>query len=184
MTYISLLRGINVSGQKKIRMAELRGLYEGLGLVNVATYIQSGNVVFQAEDRDPAELKTRIQQAIVDRLGFTVPVELRTHDEIEEIVEACPFGPVDLDQAGTKVLVTFLSERASTERISGLAALVTPPEKLVVCGREIYLFCPDGYGRSKLSNAPLERKLGVAATTRNWRTIIKLRELSGDRTVR
>jgi len=102
MRYISILRGINVSGQKKIKMADLTSLYELLSFRNVVTYIQSGNVIFDAETKDKAELKARIEETIEKRYKFHVPVEIRTNREIENIIKNSPFRSIDLVEDGSK----------------------------------------------------------------------------------
>ena len=178
MKYVSILRGINVSGQKKIKMADLKYLYELLDFQSVVTYIQSGNVIFDAPVKNKSDLKKKIVEAIEEKYKFHVPVEIRTNREIRDIIRNCPFGSVDLVQDGTKVLITFLSSKPSKDRVSDIQKYVVAPEKLVARGKEVYLYCPNGYGKSKLSNTFLEHKLGVEATTRNWKTIHKLYELS------
>ena len=178
MKYISILRGINVSGQKKIKMGDLKSLYELLGFRNVVTYIQSGNVIFDATIKNKADLKTKIEEAIEGKYKFHVPVEIRTNREIGDIIKNCPFGSADMVEDGTKVLVTFLSSKPSEVRLSDIQKYVVAPEKLVVRGKEVYLYCPNGYGKSKLSNTFLEHKLRVKATTRNWKSVHKLYELS------
>ena len=178
MKYISILRGINVSGQKKIKMDDLRSLYESLGFQNAVTYIQSGNVIFDATIKNRADLKTIIEEAIEGKYKFHVPVDIRTIHEIGDILKNCPFGSIDLLKYGTKVLVTFLSSYPSEDRVFDIQKYVVAPEELVWRGKEVYLYCPNGYGKSKLSNTFLEHKLGVEATTRNWKSVHKLHELS------
>jgi uncharacterized protein (DUF1697 family) len=178
MKYISILRGINVSGQKKILMADLKLLYEQLDFQNVVTYIQSGNVIFDSELKSKAELKTKIESRIEEKYHFHVPVELRTNRDFEDIINNCPFAPVDLDKDGTKILVTFLSSKPTKANIAKTLEYVVLPEKLIIRDKEIYLHCPKGYGKSKLSNTFLENILGVKATTRNWKSVYKLHELS------
>ncbi len=178
MKYISILRGINVSGQKKIKMLELKSLYESLGFQNVVTYIQSGNVIFDASDKNKSNIKTLVEEAIEKKYKFHVPVEIRTKREIENIIKNSPFGPVDLAEDGTKVLVTFLCAKPDRVKVANVLNYVVLPEKLVVKGKEVYLYCPDGYGKSRLSNTFLENKLGVEATTRNWKSVHKIYELS------
>jgi len=180
MTYISILRGINVSGQKKIKMLELKALFESLGFQNVITYIQSGNVIFDVDDNDKTHVKTIIEELIVKRFSFHVPVIMRTKKEFENLIKACPFHPVDSDKDGTKVLVTFLDTQPVKDKLKNLLSHVVLPEKLVHKGNEIYLHCPNGYGKSKLSNTFIENKLKVDATTRNWKSVLKLSELSAD----
>ena len=176
--YISILRGINVSGQKKIKMSDLKSLYELLDFQNVVTYIQSGNVIFDASVENTDELKITIEKAIEEKYKFHVPVEIRTNHEIENIINNCPFGSVNLAEDGSKVLVTFLSSEPQEEMALDIQKYVVVPEKLVVRGKEVYLYCPNGYGKSKLSNTFLEKKLNVVATTRNWKSVYKLHELS------
>lgn len=175
--YISILRGINVSGQKKIIMNDLKVLYEGLGLSNIITYIQSGNVVFVSPVDSITEIKCKIEKAIKDKYGFDVPVDVRTADAYKAIIENCPFEDIDVEKDGTKILVTFLSKAPSADKIAVAQNYASKSEAMVLNDTVLYLHCPDGYGRTKLSNAFLERKLGVSATTRNWKTILKLRAL-------
>ena len=180
MRYITLLRGINVSGQKKVKMNDLKSLYEGLGLQGVVTYIQSGNVIFNSQNKDSAELKASIEKAIQKKYEFNAQVVIRTTTEISSVIKNCPFGSVDLEKEGTKVLVTFLSSKPSKSRIEEVLKFVVEPEILVSKGTEIYLYCPNGYGKSKLSNTFLEKKLGVGATTRNWKSVNALCELANE----
>jgi len=177
MTYISLLRGINVSGQKKIIMKDLKALYESLGFENVVTYIQSGNVIFKSNKSEDVLIEL-IEKAISNKYGFDVPVQIRSTGEFEHIIKACSFGELDLVEEGTRVMVTFLALVPSTEFVAKLMTYVKEPERLLIVGREVYLHCPNGYGKTKLSNIFIENKLKVKATTRNWKSVIKLYELS------
>jgi len=178
MKFISLLRGINVSGQKAIKMSDLKSLYQEIGFQNVVTYIQSGNVVFDAESTNSSSAKKKIQSAIESKYHFQVPVEIRTNHQISKIIEACPFDSIDLAENGTKVLLTFLSDSPLKKNIDELMKHVIGPDQLIINGKAVYLYCPNGYGKSKLSNNFLEKRLGVDATTRNWKTVQKLYELS------
>lgn len=178
MRYISLLRGINVSGRNKVSMADLRSLYEEIGLESVTSYIQTGNVLFDSECEDRAGLQCQIEEAISERYGFHVPVVLITPIELNQISENCPFQDAVLEDHGSKVLVTFLHTVPHASNVSQLLNVVTPPEKLSIAGNTVYLYCPNGYGKTKLSTTFLEAKLGVEATTRNWRTVQKLYELA------
>ncbi|MCK5004772.1 MAG: DUF1697 domain-containing protein [Candidatus Aminicenantes bacterium] len=178
MKYISILRGINVGGFKKIKMDDLRALYELSGFGKVVTYIQSGNVIFETEIKNKNVLKGKIERAIERKYGFFVPVEIRTNREIKSIIKNCPFGSIDPVEEGTKVSVTFLSSKPSEVKVFEIQKHIFTPDKLVIKGEEAYLYCPNGYGKSKLSNAFLEKKLGVSATTRNWKSVHKLYELS------
>jgi len=176
--YISVLRGINVSGQKKIRMADLKELYQSLEFEGVSTYIQSGNVIFQSSNMDKAELKRIIEKEIEGKYDFHVPVTIRTEQELRGIIDSCPYEEAKIEENATKVLVTFLQSTSSAQNQETLKKHVKSPEKLIILGKEVYLYCPNGYGKSKLSNTFIETKLGISATTRNWKSVKKLCELS------
>ena len=173
-TYISILRGINVGGQKKIKMEELKKLYESLGFKNVRTYIQSGNVIFECLDTNLAKLIHQIEQNIKNSLGFNVIVFIRTKNEIQKLIKNNPFAKKDL----SKLYVIFLSDIKTKPPTDEINNTKDKTEEFFISGREIYLFCPNGYGISKLSNNFFERKLNTSATTRNWRTVNKLFELT------
>ena len=179
MKYISILRGINVSGQKKINMADLKFLLESLGFENVVTYIQSGNVIFDSSIKNKDELKTIIEKAISTKYKFNVPVIIRTKTDFKNIIKKLPFISINVEKDGTVVLVTFLATKPLKANITAIQDYVKIPEKLVITDTHAYLHCPNGYGKSKLSNNFLEKKLDVEATTRNWKSIHKLAELSG-----
>lgn len=173
-TYISLLRGINVSGHKIVPMAELKTLYESLRLSAVQTYIQSGNVIFTTEDTlTDLELAEMLERAILKRFNFTVPVIVRNVSELDQLISNNPFD-VEEGIGKEKLYVTFLSDvpdKAAMERIDGIDC---SPDRFIVRGREIYLYCVNGYGRTKLNNNYFEQKLKLSATTRNWNTVNKL----------
>ena len=172
MKYISLLRGINVGGQNTILMKDLKELYESLGFENVATFIQSGNVIFRVEDNAQTVIE-KIEKAISKAYGFEVLVQLREVSEFEGIIKTCPFTKLDLED-GTKVYITFLDELAKQEAIEKLMIYVNAPEKLEVMGREVYVYCPDGYAKTKLNNNFLENMLKVRATTRAWKSVMRI----------
>lgn len=176
-TYISILRGINVSGQKKILMADLKTLYEDLQFRNVKTYIQSGNVVFKSEKKvDDEDTAKRIEKAIQKKYGFQVPVIIRSYRELEKVIASNPFlSEKDIDPK--KLHVTFLSEIPSKERLNELNSVGFSPDEFTIQGKEIYLHIPVSYGETKLSNSFFEKKLKVTATTRNWNTVNKLAEI-------
>jgi len=173
--YLALLRGINVAGQKKIKMADLKALFEDLGFKDVQTYIQSGNVVFSADKA--LNHKLLIETSIQKQYGFEVPTLVLTDEELDNIVESNPFSDVDLDTEGSKILATMLSDTPNPEAMSSVLAYKHESETCLLRGNVVYLKCPNGYGNTKLSNAFLEKKLNVIATTRNWKTIRKLLEL-------
>jgi uncharacterized protein (DUF1697 family) len=180
-TYISMLRGINVSGQKMIKMAELKAMYESLHYANVATYIQSGNVVFRSRSDDPHSIATSIEKAIEKSFGFSVTVILRQPAEFRKVIDKCPFLGAALEDE-TRIYVTFLKSRPAPALVKALA-LVTKPGKDVyqIAGSEIYLHCPNGYGKTQFSNTYFEKQLNVSATTRNWNTVQTLFALSSGR---
>jgi uncharacterized protein (DUF1697 family) len=176
--YISILRGINVGGSKKILMKDLEELYVELGFADVRTYIQSGNVLFRsAKDIPDKEIAGLIKQAISRKFGFDVPVIIRSLDEMEKAIQDNPFVK-DKTIEGNKLHVTFLSDPPDTSAIAPVSKLEFAPDKFIISGREIYLHCPFSYGETKLSNSFFESKLKVTATTRNWNTINKLIEMA------
>lgn len=175
--FISLLRGINVSGQKRIRMEELLNLYESLGFTNVTTYIQSGNVVFGTGGEDTTGLAPRIESAIEQAFGFSVVVFNRQSADFQRILAGNPFL-IDRQEDPAKLHVTFLYHPPDAAR---LEELVVPPgetAEFVLGEQEIFLYYPDGYGRTKFSNNTIERKLALPATTRNWNTVRALYDLA------
>ncbi len=179
--YVALLRGINVSGQKKIRMADLRSLFESLGLARITTYVQSGNVVFTAGEPPPDDLPSLIEGEITRVYGFDVTVLVRNRADFLRLSQENPFLAASRSESidPTKLHVTFLAEAPSAAAAPALAAAKTRGnDRFVLAGREIYLHCPDGYGRTKFSNQFFERKLAVPATTRNWKTVTALSELA------
>lgn len=176
-TYIALLRGINVNGQKMISMEKLRTLFEDLGFTGVTTYIQSGNVVFQAGSVKYFLLEKRIKVSIQDAFGFSVPVFVKTRDEWDEVVKKNPFlQRKDIDEL--KLHATFLSDTPNQSVVDEIMAGEYGDDECVFSGKTAYLYCPHGYGKTKLSNIFFEKKTSLIATTRNWKTILKLPELS------
>lgn len=176
--YISILRGINVGGNRKILMADLKNLYEKLEFSNVQTYIQSGNVIFESDRHDSnAELEQLIQQATSETLKFDVPVIVRTAQEMAESIANNPFWnekDADID----RLHLTFLKEMPTPEKLEKIKTMAFPPDKYEIIGKEIFIFCSAGYSDSKLTNQFFENKLGIPATTRNWKTVMKLHELA------
>jgi len=176
-TYISMLRGINVSGQKKIRMADLKSLYESLGLDNVQTYVQSGNVVFDSDEQDIDKLRNSIETQIEKQFGFSVPVLIRTMVDFKRVVENHPFA----QEEAIRVLVTFLYEQPDRSKWEELSQYKDKVDQFALGEQEIFLFCPGGYGKTKLSNTFFEKKLDVVATTRNWKSVNTLYEMANER---
>ncbi len=177
-TYIALLRGINVSGQKKIKMADLRKLLNEAGLEKLQTYIQSGNLVFGHSGAEPEALARRIEQSILEHYGFEVPTLVKTRAGFGYLLQHNPFaGDGRREEKG--LYVTFLYDSPSPEQVETLKKPDLSPEEYVIDGDYIFLYFPDGYGRAKMNNNFFESKLKVNATTRNWRTVNKLYEMAG-----
>ncbi len=176
--YVALLRGINLGGHNRVSMPDLRALFGSLGAEDVATHVQSGNVIFKS-DKGAGKLTEAIEKRIRRDLGLSVTVLLRTQPQLAKVVAGNPFA--EDGKEPTKLHVTFLAEKPVLARARELDPERAAPDEFHVVGQEIYLHCPNGYGRSKLTNAYFEKHLGVAATTRNWRTVTKLAELASSR---
>lgn len=179
-TYLALLRGINVSGQKLIKMAELRDHLKEIGFKDVETYIQSGNIVFKSDVNNPIALSEEIADKILQEYGFDVPVLVKTREEFETVFSGNPY--LTSRNEDVKYLhVTLLEEEFAGDANTLFLPFTTKNEEYSACKKEIYLFFPDGYGKTKLTNNLIEKKLGVRATTRNWKTITKLMEMLTDK---
>lgn len=176
-TYVALLRGINVGGKNKLPMRDLVELFEQAGCSDVKTYIQSGNVVFKAAARTGERLVAAVEKRITERFALTVPIVLRTSEELVKVARANPFLARKRDEKTLHVI--FLADAPSAGAIASLDAQRSPPDEFTVAGREIYVFSPNGVGRSKLTNDYFDRKLATTSTGRNWRTVLTLVELSG-----
>jgi len=175
---IVLLRGINVGTGRKVPMADLKKLCESLGLRNVQTYIQSGNLVFELAQPEPiSALETRMQNAFSEAFGFGIPVLIRTAEEWLESIAQNPFlkeENVDID----RLHLTCLKELPSPELLEKIKTFQYLPDRYEIVGRDVFIFCAAGYGTSKLVNSFFESKLKTPATTRNWKTVMKLNEIT------
>ncbi len=178
--FVALLRGINVGGANRLPMRELQALLGALGCREVRTYIQSGNAVFVAPTEQAAQLPGLISEAIGARSGLAVPVVLRRAAELAAVAEDNPFLGAGADPCSLHVL--FLAEAPDAAAVARLDPDRSPPDAFVVRGREVYLCCPDGLARSKLTNAYFDRALGTTSTGRNWRTVLTLVEMSAGTT--
>jgi uncharacterized protein (DUF1697 family) len=170
-TYIALLRGVNVGGNM-LRMERLRALCEELGTKHVRTYVQSGNVVFEA-GRSSAHWAAALARALDGEARLPVSVIVRTAADVARILAANPF----LTEKGmdvTRLHVTFLERAPAKAAVKALDALPAGTDRFRHAGEEIYVHCPNGYGNTKLSNSAFEKALGIRATTRNWNTVNKL----------
>jgi uncharacterized protein (DUF1697 family) len=173
---ISMLRGVNVAGHNQIKMEALRRLYESLGLRDPQTYIQSGNVVFGTNAKNIAPLAKQIEDAIERKFGFRHGVILRTTIELRDVIARNPFAKRSGLEAG-KFLVTFLSMTPSSDVRDEILGVKTRGEEVLIDGREVYIYFPDGQGRSKVWPA-IEKALKKSCTGRNWNTVNKLLEMA------
>lgn len=172
---VALLRGINVSGKNTLPMRELISIFEAAGCNDVETYIQSGNVVFSAKDALARRVPERVSQAIANRYGYQVPVVIRSAPEIRNVVRGNPFVR---DGAEVKTLhVAFLLDEPTAVQVAALDPQRSPPDQFAILGREIYLCCPNGLGRSKLTNKYFDSKLDSTSTLRNWKTVLQLAQM-------
>lgn len=176
-TYIAILRGINVSGHKPIKMEALKAICEGLGLKNTKTYIQSGNVIFQFKKMKLPELESMLEKKIEATFGFDVPVMVKEAKEIHTVLNNNPFLTKRKEDI-TKLHVTFLNQEPDEALIDKIKDGSYASDEFIVSGKAIYLFCPNGYGNTKLNNTFFENKLKVMATTRNWKTVTELTNMA------
>jgi uncharacterized protein (DUF1697 family) len=175
--YIVLLRGINVSGKNIIKMAELKILLENIGFENITTYIQSGNIVLDSVIEEKSKIEEIIQSSIKNSFKLDVPLKAINFDELKQITEQNPFINLsDIDFS--KLHYTILSNEPSSDLINKLVLNSYEPDNFKIIKNVIYLYCPNGYGNTKLSNTFFEKKLKVNATTRNFNTISKLIEIA------
>lgn len=172
-----MLRGINVSGQKAVRMERLRESCAALGFRDIQTYVQSGNVVFLEGKKSPSDLSKSIGQAILGDFGFDVSVLVRKSKEMKAVIERNPFLK-DRGVDRSKLYVTFLSEAPPESALKNLEKFSSEADQFYSRRQEIYLYCPGGYGKTKLSNTAFEKALSLRATTRNWKTVNALFEMA------
>jgi uncharacterized protein (DUF1697 family) len=174
---ISMLRGVNVGGHNKIKMDALRALYESLKLRNAQTYVQSGNVIFKTDERDIARLTKRIEDGIERKFGFRPDVIVRTAAEMRDVIARNPFAKRRGIEPG-KLLVSFLASDPGEEAREKVRQMKCDPEELRIEERELYIYFPNGSGRSKLSLAKLEKVLKTPITGRNWNSVTKMLEMA------
>jgi uncharacterized protein (DUF1697 family) len=178
-TYVAMLRGINLGPHKRVKMEALRKSFESIGLKNVQTYIQSGNVIFKAEKSSVDALGKKIEKQITSDFGFSSLTILRSQEELGKIVKMNPF----LKHPGVspeKLHVIFLSESPENDILKQFKGLTKAPDESCCLGQEIYLHLPNGFARSSMMNNPVERKFLVQATTRNWRTVNNIYQMCLD----
>ena len=172
-TFVALLRAVTPTGKNKVPMAPLRAALSEAGLVDVRTYIQSGNVLARS-DLPATDVEALVHETIEREFGGDLIVVVRTPAQMRNVLQGNPFGPSE----AARTHFTFLSKKPGKREVNDLVGQSFPPDRFVVTSQVVYLNCPQGYGVSKLSNNFLERKLGVSATTRNHNTVTKLVELT------
>lgn len=175
--YISILRGINVGTGRKVPMADLKKLCENMGLQNLQTYIQSGNVVFELpQPESVSELETRLQKAFTQAFGFDIPVLIRSDKEWAGSIAKNPFWN-DPNADINLLHMTLLKEIPAVAKIEAILQLDFSPDQFQIVGNNVFIYCANGYGKTKITNDFFEKKLGVEASTRNWKTVMKLHEM-------
>ncbi|RAJ15136.1 DUF1697 domain-containing protein [Olleya aquimaris] len=173
-TFVAFLRGINVGGHNKIPMQDLRQLLDGLSFKDVKTYIQTGNIVFKAKETDRPVLETKIKAAIKNQFNLEIPVLIKTPKEIQTILTRCPFTEAEKENS----YFALLFNKATKQQAQSLDSYSFPNEKFKLINDCIYLYSSTGYGRAKANNNFFEKKLLMEATTRNYKTLKKLIDLS------
>jgi uncharacterized protein (DUF1697 family) len=174
---ISMLRGVNLGAHNRMSMEALRDVYESLKLLDVRTFIQSGNVLFKTEEREIDTLVTKVQDAIERRFKFRPDIIVRTAAELRDVIAKNPFGRRrGIDPA--KLLITFLAKDPGEAAREHIRKLKTDPEELRIEGRELYTYFPNGMARPKLSWAAIEKILKTSGTGRNWNSVTKMLEMA------
>ena len=173
MRYIALLRGINVGGHKKVAMSDLLALVERLGLDDARTLLQSGNLVFRTTGKTAAQLERLLESEVLKRLDLETKFFVRSEAEWKAVVAGNPFQS-EAKSDPARLIVMFLERPAEAENVKALQDAIQGRETFRAGDRHLYMVYPDGMGTSKLTNAVIERKLGMRATARNWNTVLKL----------
>lgn len=176
--HIALLRGINVGGKNKLPMKSLVSIFEAAGCKSVQTYIQSGNVVFMAKAALARRIPELVSDAIAKEFGYKVPVVSRTAADLKKVVRANPFTKTEPDER--LLHVAFLAKKPTATQAAELDPDRSSPDEFELRGREIYLRCPNGVARTKLTNAYFDSKLATTSTMRNWKTTLKLLALANE----
>jgi len=177
ITYIAILRGINVGGKRLIKMDALKAMCSRMGFQNIQTYIQSGNLIFQYQKQDPIQLSKKIEQEIAEHFLFDVPVIVLELEELDLLIDNNPFG-ADTIKNTDFFHVTFLSDVPDVDLINVMTEVGYQDDEFYHVHKAIYLYCPNGYSNSKLTNGFIEKKLKVTATTRNWKTTKELQRIA------
>ena len=175
--YIALLRGINVGGHKILNMEKLRQSLESLELTNISTYIQSGNIIFKSDISDVALLEKKIADKIEEHFNFIVPVTILTPQDLNKVIEENPFSSESIDDPA-QPYVAFLSTVPAPNNLESLIDSDYGNDRFININKTLYLFYSNSAANTKLTNSEIEKKLKLTATTRNWKTVNKLLEMS------
>jgi len=170
-TYAVLLRGVNLGGNRQLAMADLRRVLESLGYADVSTHLRSGNAIITSPDDDPDRIAAAIYDALARELGLRSAVVVRTGKELADVIAANPFPEHEEEPA--KLHVAFLSAQPAPADFAALDQARFAPDEFRLGDRALYLWFPNGAGRSKLTMPALAR-LRVEATARNWNTVLAL----------
>lgn len=177
---ISMLRGVNLGTHNRIKMDALRAMYESLKLQRARTYVQSGNVIFRTNEKNTTKLATKIQDAIEKKFKFRPVVIVRSTEELRSSIAATPFEKSRNLEPG-KILVSFLvaePPEAARAKLKALTSAKSYPEELHLIGRELYIYFPNGAGKSKLPWSQLEKLVNVTGTARNWNSVMAMLEIA------
>lgn len=177
--YVGLLRAVNLGGDTLVSMEALRGSLSRIGLDDVRTLLQSGNVVFRSAERDGRKLEGQLEARLTRDLGLATDLFLRTAEEWQAVRLRNPF-PREAEEAPNHLVVTVLKEAPSKDRWAALDAAIRGRERVRGDGRQAYIVYPDGIGRSRLTAALIEKSLGTRGTSRNWNTVTKLTTIASD----
>ena len=172
---VALLRGINVGGKNRLSMKDLAAMFGDAGCTGVRTYIQSGNVLYRAEPKLDKDVPSLVSASILSHFGYRIPVVTRTARELQEIVQANPF--LKHSDEPDKLHVAFLPEIPDPAKVEALDVNRSTPDEFAVLGREIYLYCPNGLARTRLTNSYFDSTLSTTSTMRNWKTTLKLLDM-------
>ncbi len=177
-TCIGLLRAVNLAGHNRVSMTALRELLTDLGMLDVRTLVQSGNVVFRTRTRSPLTLEQTLERATADRLGVSTDYMVRTVDEWAKVIAGNPF-PDQAKNSPNRLLMMSLKDAPERETAAAFVRTLSGPEMVHAAGRHVYIVYPDGVGQSRLSGSLIEKHLRTRGTARNWNTVVKLGALVG-----
>lgn len=177
-TFIALLRGINMGGHKKVAMSDLRGLVEEIGLSDVQTLLQSGNLLFSGPSKPTATLEAQLEAALLKRLGLKTALLIRSAAEWKKLILANPFAD-EAKRDPSHLALMLLKNKPSTAAVAALKKAIVGREYFEADGRTLYAYFPDGFGNSKFTTALIDRTLSTTATARNWNTVVKIAKAAG-----